>query len=94
MAGLVAPKPNPLMTPTGLEQRKQALIQRLMGGQMPSYHPFNNQVNIPGQQDLSPPIQSIYTGYASGSGQAGVPAAQMSPTNPNIQALANVRGAY
>lgn len=74
----------------GLAQRKQALIQSMMG----RYHPFNSQVNIPGQQDLSPPIQMIYTGYASGAAQQGVPAAQTSSTNPSIQALSNIRGGY
>lgn len=73
----------------GLAQRKQALIQSMM-----RYHPFNNQTNIPGQQDLSPPIQMIYTGYASGAAQQGVPAAQTSSTNPNMQALSNIRGGY
>lgn len=94
MVGQAVPRPNPLMTPQGLEARKQALIQRLSGGSMPPYHPFNQQTNIPGNTDLTPPIQMLYTGYAAGSGQAGSPAAQMSGVNPNIQALSNVRGAY
>lgn len=90
MVGQATPQPHPLLTPQGLEQRKQALIQRMVY----QSHPFNQQVNIPGNQDLSPPIQTIYTGYQAGSGQAGIPAAQMSSANPNIQALANVRGAF
>ena len=86
-------KPNPAFTPMGLQARKQQLIQKMTGSyQNPMYRPFGQQQNIPGQQDLSPPIQSIYTGFASGAGQQGVPAAQMSSVNPNIQALANVRG--
>lgn len=84
-----APKPIPALTPMGLEQRKQALVQRMVYPRM-----FGQRANIPGQQDLSPPIQMIYTGYAAGTGQSGVPAAQMSSVNPNIQALSNVRGAY
>lgn len=106
MVGQAVPKPNPYLTPQGLEARKQALIQKMTmppGGYgmaaptptaMPPYHPFNPTANIPGNVDMSPPIQSIYTGAAAGSAQSGTPGAQMSNRNPNIVALANVRGGY
>ena len=95
--GQATPQPHPLLTPQGLEARKQALIQHMTSGvgpstTMPPYQPFNHPANIPGNVDMSPPIQSIYTGVAAGSAQSGAPGAQMSNRNPNIVALANVRG--
>lgn len=91
---------NPMVgrvTPVSLEQRKQQLIQRMTGSFPPMggmFRPFNAQQHIPGNVDITPPIQSIYTGAAIGGGQSGIPGAQMSSVNPNIQALSNFRGGY